>query len=186
LLPELTEVLAALTESHDLLLRKVRQLRVENEARLQGHAPRVLETDRSEAPATVQSPIVHTPYTDDTVHGKGELDRSADVGAVDAGTAHTSGGATPTAPPVDTTTSMDWATPSTATVDGTSVDNPSVETAPPDVGDAGTGPVERVATEAALHDAQPRQNGSHNGDYNFFDELDARLAQINEDEPGTN
>ena len=190
LLPQLTEVFLALAESHAMLLSKVQSLRL-------GHtdaAPSVLTFTETRMHAHVESfAVAHSPQRIDIVappmldlpnahpHGQGEPTTArssivtADIdGIPDAMTnqhvlVHGSGSHV-APPPAATAAESEPAQPH--------IDVAVSAHTPPPHSDA----LERLAADRS----DPTGDASEGRDYNYFDELDARLAGLRVQNPEHN
>ncbi len=171
LLPQLIDVLNALTEGQELLSRKVRDARVERSYQSGTLAERSEHSEPSDSDARRASTVTGTnasigirpDRTSDEMHSGAWGPTSGD----DSGNASSP----------DQSTSVS-AAPVSATVPAAS---PSIPP-PPIVTDPGL--PDDLSSESppadALNSAQPGDTTSEplNRDYNFFDELDARLADL--------
>jgi hypothetical protein len=178
LLPQLIDVLHALTEGQELLSSKVRDARLEHSC----HSATVVERRPQAEPADdPSSRVSRSPDGSIGVHGSPptsniELD-AGPTSKIDGG-----GDASSPEPAGGTATA-----PETALIPETaSRSDASETTATPSSMDAGT-PSEASARNNGLNSAQPVETtkASLNRNYNFFDELDARLADLKDPADGS-
>ncbi len=158
LLPQLTDVLCALTESQELLLGKLQSVRLEHPSVV----PTVIFESAHERADSVDPPL---PLVDSTTISSGltsEVDRSS---AID-----------PAEPSTGTTSSSSFEsqeTPASASTSATGA------TALHDVDDAaGADATPPMGTRAVPGDPTAATSATHH--YNFFDELDTRLAHLDD------
>lgn len=178
LLPQLIDVLHALTQGQELLSRKVRDARLEHSL----HSATTIERRPQAEPVDdPSSRVSRSPDGSTEVHGippttKGEL-----------GAGHTSidvvGNAPSPEPAGGTATAPEIAS---AVPDSTSRSDASESIATPSgvVADASS---EASAPHNELNSAQPAETTIKEPlkrDYNFFDELDARLAELKDQADG--